>query len=305
VRYENKYRSLAKAPRLFDLEAGFRREWLAPSFAAALEAYEASGDTGPLRGMLDEVSPGVYTFEMLSLPCCDALLDEVDAYEASGMPAMRPNSMNNYGLVLNGPIGLERLMDSLQARYVAPLGELLFGSEGASLDHHHAFVVQYKAGQDLGLDMHTDACDVTLNVCLGRDFTGAGLTLCGLRGGEPPSRGGGDGRERTLRHVHAHTRGHAILHLGRQRHGADDIVTGERYNLILWNKSSHHRLSKDFLAKYRSRPPAAPGGEAASGGEEAAPPDLACLSYTHDDDYENYKPYPPGKKPKPRGPGGG
>ena len=78
-----------------------------------------------------------------------------------------------------------------------------------------------------------------------------------------------------------------------------------RYNLILWNKSSHHRLSTDFLAKYRSRPPVVPGGEAASGGEEAAAPDLACLSYTHDDDYENYKPYPPGKKPKPRGPGGG
>ena len=46
--------------------------------------------------------------------------------------------------------------------------------------------------------------------------------------GEPASRGGGDGRERTLRHVHTHMRGHAILHLGRQRHGADDIVTGER-----------------------------------------------------------------------------
>lgn len=27
-------------------------------------------------------------------------------------------------------------------------------------------------GEDLGLDMHTDACDVTLNVCLGREFTG-------------------------------------------------------------------------------------------------------------------------------------
>ena len=29
-------------------------------------------------------------------------------------------------------------------------------------------------GHDLGLDMHTDDSDVTLNVCLGREFTGAG-----------------------------------------------------------------------------------------------------------------------------------
>ena len=28
------------------------------------------------------------------------------------------------------------------------------------------------------------------------------------------------------------------------------------------------------------------------------PPDLVCLSYTHDRDYEEYKPYPEGKRPK-------
>ena len=94
--------------------------------------------------------------------------------------------------------------------------------------------MQYRAGQDLGLDMHTDACDVTLNVCLGRgllrrhasperescssraesepsalplctgkDFTGAGLTLCGLRGSAA-------GDERRFCHRHEHVRGAAI-----------------------------------------------------------------------------------------------
>ena len=38
---------------------------------------------------------------------------------------------------------------------------------------HHSFMVKYKAGQDLGLDMHTDDSDVTVNVCLGKDFRGA------------------------------------------------------------------------------------------------------------------------------------
>lgn len=57
-------------------------------------------------------------------------------------------------------------------RYVRPLAQALFPTEGEHLDHHHAFMVQYRQGEDLGLDMHTDACDVTLNVCLGKEFTG-------------------------------------------------------------------------------------------------------------------------------------
>jgi hypothetical protein len=38
-------------------------------------------------------------------------------------------------------------------------------------------MVEYKAGHDLGLDMHIDNSDVTLNVCMGREFTGAGVCV--------------------------------------------------------------------------------------------------------------------------------
>ena len=75
--------------------------------------------------------------------------------------------------------------------------------------------------------------------------------------------------------------------------------------MILWNKSSAHRLTHTFFTKYRA---AAKGAESEGGGEGGVsdgPPDLVCLSYTHDDDYEDYKPYPPGKKPRPRGEAGG
>ena len=140
-------------------------------------------------------------------------------------------------------------------------------------------MVQYKQGEDLGLDMHTDACDVTLNVCLGKEFSGAGLTFCGVRGAA-------GGNERRFSYRHVHVKGRGLLHLGHQRHGADDIVTGERFNLIMWNKSSSYRATRDFMSKYGH----APGTR--------GPPDLVCLSYTHDADYEEHKPYPPGKRPK-------
>jgi hypothetical protein len=140
--------------------------------------------------------------------------------------------------------------------------------------------VQYKQGEDLGLDMHVDACDVTLNVCLGKEFTGAGLSFCGLRGEVSSD-------ERRFSYRHKHVLGRAIMHLGHHRHGADDIITGERYNLIMWNKSSTYRASRAFMSKYQTPP------------DSRGPPDLVCLSYTHDKDYEDYKEYPPGKRPKP------
>ena len=36
-----------------------------------------------------------------------------------------------------------------------------------------------------------------------------------------------------------------MMHLGRRRHGADDITSGERLNLILWNHSSTYRSSEE------------------------------------------------------------
>ena len=58
----------------------------------------------------------------------------------------------------------------------------------------------------------------------------------------------------------------------------------------MWNKSSSYRSTKGFLSKYQKTPSSQQG---------QSPPDLVCLSYTHDRDYEQYKEYPPGKRPKP------
>jgi hypothetical protein len=90
--------------------------------------------------------------------------------------------MNNYGVVVND-IGLEPLLDSFQATVLQPLCAALYpGAVTSRLDAHHSFLVEYEQGRDLGLDMHTDDSDVTVNVCLGREFEGAGLTFCGVVG---------------------------------------------------------------------------------------------------------------------------
>jgi len=94
----------------------------------------------------------------------------------------------------------------------------------------------------------------------------------------------GDSRSPSHRQFYAsysHERGRALLHLGSRRHGADDIASGERNNLIVWNQNARYRASPGYV----NRQPYL---------REAAPPDKRCLSYTHDRDFGDFTAYPPG-----------
>jgi len=133
-------------------------------------------------------------------------------------------------------------------------------------------VVRYNQREDVGLDMHSDSSDVTLNVCLGREFAGSTLTFCGLVGNRD---------HRVAKHVYVHRVGKAVIHLGRQRHGADDLHSGERLSLILWNTSKTWRQSDDYIMLMSARQQMK---------EIEAAPSLVCLSYTHDVDYIKFKP---------------
>ena len=45
----------------------------------------------------------------------------------------------------------------------------------------------------------------------------------------------GTAGHRKMQYQYQHVKGRALVHLGAQRHGADDIQTGERNNLIIWS----------------------------------------------------------------------
>ena len=259
----SKYAPLRHDAELF--EPSRLAEWLHPEFAEAVAAIrnaETSADAAVLaRSFAHEESNGIYSFPLLTAAACNRLLAEVDAFAESGLPARRPNSMNMYGLVLN-EIGLKPSLSALQEA-VHVLARELWPTEGATFDDHHSFVVSYKPDEDRGLDMHTDDSDVTLNVCLGKEFDAAGLTFCGEMGA--PAH-----RKQSFRYKHV--RGQALLHLGRQRHGADDIAAGHRVNLIMWNWNRAYRQSPAYIRRSFAR--------------EASAPDAQCVSFTHDRDYE-------------------
>ncbi|KAG6510885.1 hypothetical protein ZIOFF_028930 [Zingiber officinale] len=137
------------------------------------------------RNILSEPSPGIYTFSMLQPSFCEMLLDEVDNFEkwvnTIKFKIMRPNTMNKYGAVLDD-FGLEAMLNKLMEEFISPMARVFFPEVGGStLDSHHGFVVEYGKDKDVELGFHVDDSEVTLNVCLGKDFSGGELFFRGVR----------------------------------------------------------------------------------------------------------------------------
>jgi len=247
-------------PELFSLYEMSSKNWFVPSFSEAL----SKGTPEAFKAILKEEIPEVYTFDIFTPQFCKFLAQEVKNFEDSPFPKSRPNSMNNYGVILNN-IGMEPIFDKL-LEIIKPLTAILYPSWGGnSIDHHHTFIVQYKMGKDLSLDMHTDDSEVTLNVNISDEFEGAPLNFCGFFGKK-------DQRKHSLTYIHQ--KGKAIIHAGRHRHGAAEITDGERYNLIVWFKSSTFRQEHDH--DYSRK-------------DLEITPDEVCLSKTHDPDFMEWK----------------
>ncbi|CAD7923318.1 unnamed protein product, partial [Amoebophrya sp. A120] len=216
--------------------------------------------------------PNVYSFPLFTDEFCDLLVSEIRGVHDSQLKVQRPNSMNNYGVILND-VGLEPLMDAIQ-NLLRPLGQARFGAVGSNWDGHHSFIVQYSPRKDTHLDMHTDDSDVTINIALGiGQFSGSEVRFCGKMGKK-------DHRKNQC--VYTNKKGTAIMHLGRHRHGAMEITEGERMNLILWNRGTSYRETYEYDFNVHER--------------ESGPPDKVCVSYTHDRDYGRFKTYPVGQE---------
>ena len=72
-------------------------------------------------------------------------LAELDNYYATGLPQPRPNSMNNYGIIVN-QIGMQAVITRLQTEVLLPLSELLFPAQAkGGFTGHHSFMVKCAA----------------------------------------------------------------------------------------------------------------------------------------------------------------
>ncbi|XP_009357404.2 2-oxoglutarate and iron-dependent oxygenase domain-containing protein CP2 [Pyrus x bretschneideri] len=224
---------------LYTLQA---EKFFVPSFLRAIS--ENTEDS--FRSILSEPSPGVYTFEMLQPDFCELLVTEVENFQGwvneTNFRIMRPNTMNRYGCVLDD-FGLETMLDKLMEDFICPISKVFFPEVGGStLDTHHGFVVEYGIDRDVELGFHVDDSEVTLNVCLGKQFSGGDLFFRGVRCDKHVN------SETQSEEIfdYPHVPGHAILHRGRHRHGARATTSGRRVNLLLWCRSSVFRELKKY-----------------------------------------------------------
>ncbi|XP_062110008.1 2-oxoglutarate and iron-dependent oxygenase domain-containing protein CP2-like [Humulus lupulus] len=213
-----------------------------PSFLRAIsENTEES-----LRRMMTEPSQGVYIFEMLQPRFCELLFSEVENFERwvhdTKFRIMRPNTMNKYGAVLDD-FGMESMLDKLMDEFIRPMSRVFFSDVGgSSLDSHHGFVVEYGMDRDVELGFHVDDSEVTLNVCLGKQFSGGELFFRGVRCDKHVN----SETQPEESFDYSHVPGRAVLHRGRHRHGARATTSGNRINLILWCRSSGYRELKKY-----------------------------------------------------------
>ncbi|XP_060968272.1 2-oxoglutarate and iron-dependent oxygenase domain-containing protein CP2 isoform X4 [Cannabis sativa] len=213
-----------------------------PSFLKAI----SDNTEESFRSIMSEPSQGVFTFQMLQSGFCELLLSEVDNFEKwvtdVKFRIMRPNTMNKYGAVLDD-FGLETMLDKLMESFIRPISKVFFPEVGgATLDSHHGFVVEYGKDRDVDLGFHVDDSEVTLNVCLGKQFSGGELYFRGTRCDKHVN----TGSQPEEIFDYSHVPGQAVLHRGRHRHGARATTSGHRINLLLWCRSSVFREMKKY-----------------------------------------------------------
>ncbi|KAG9147829.1 hypothetical protein Leryth_003429 [Lithospermum erythrorhizon] len=219
-----------------------------PSFLKAIsENTEES-----FRSIMKEDSPGIFTFEMLQPKICAKLVEEVENFEKwvheTRFRIMRPNTMNKYGAVLDD-FGLESMLEKLMDDFIRPISKVFFSEVGgATLDSHHGFVVEYGTDKDIDLGFHVDDSEVTLNICLGKQFTGGELFFRGVRCEKHVNTETQPEESKDYPHVP----GRAVLHRGRHRHGARATTGGHRLNLLVWCRSSVFRELRKYQKDFSS-----------------------------------------------------
>jgi len=199
---------------------------------------------------VDKIGKDVFSMPVFTPFFTEKLLSELKHFKCSKLPQQQPNSMNKHGILLD-EIGFQNFIDNLREEFIQPLSRKLFNEPDLVLDSHKAFVVKYALGEDIELSNHFDNAEITLNVALSQNYEDGELVFntCNPMTGKVTPKFG-----------YEHKFGHGVLHKGSHYHQALPISSGERWNLIIWARSSKLRSKCCPMCKsIPSLNPAPPG----------------------------------------------
>ncbi|CAH1800472.1 unnamed protein product [Owenia fusiformis] len=212
-----------------------KEKYLSNEFLKLVRHCKATGSTEHTvkQFMNTEKAESVFSMQVFTMDFCKVFIEEMEHFEKFDFPKGRPNTMNNYGILLNELGFDENFMKIFRSNYIEPIAKLLYPEcTGTSLDTHKAFIVKYKPEEDTSLSFHYDNAEVTLNINLGKDFQDGQLYFGKMRQ---------HNTETQKYSIIKNKPTIGILHRGQHMHGALPISDGERYNLIIWMRSSKVR----------------------------------------------------------------
>ena len=193
-----------------------------------------------VRDLLQEVSPGVFQFQFFDPGRLVDLRNYLEAVADAQIPLRPP-----YGIVLNrrgamldsrsegflAAPSFQLFYRELLDRYMRPIARMLFPEVMGYDTQTFGFSIQWQAGMDTSLRLHTDASAATLNINLnlpGEEFTGSEVDFYDKA----------NGKVNRL----SFKPGTAMIHRGSEAHAAQPITSGERSNFVLWLYGEHGQI---------------------------------------------------------------
>ncbi|MEP3227147.1 MAG: hypothetical protein ABJO01_14305 [Parasphingorhabdus sp.] len=213
----------------------------APDLRHAIEqGWEDPAKENSVKDLWTEVFPNVYKAQFFDPEKLHILRDYLQRVAKADIPVRPP-----YGIVLNrGGAMLDSRSEGylaaptfqsfyrdLMDHYMRPIARLLFPDVYGYDSQTFGFSIQWEAGKDTDLRLHTDASSVTLNINLnlpGEEFSGSAVRFM-----DPESR-----KVESL----TFEPGTALIPHGKVPHASEPITEGERHNFVLWLYGEHGQI---------------------------------------------------------------
>jgi hypothetical protein len=216
-------------------------------------------------------------------------LQHAQSLNEGTLPLTIPNNdapgrkRSRYSGVVLEEIGLGALAEALTVAVLAPIARLMFPAFAGSIDSYHAFSihvatlheqpdeqtegtreqhafqeqesapraepVEHRTVGD-SLPQHIDVCEISMNICLGRNFKGSAVKFTQLNGAKAaipaasvfgsPVVDSSRGEEERAQLVHHHP-GSGFVNICQHYHGTDRLTQGERHSIVVRGLSSQFR----------------------------------------------------------------
>jgi hypothetical protein len=186
----------------------------------------------PVSNLWQEAAPGVFTAQFFDPNGLFELRNYLEEVANAEIPLRPPYgiALNRHGAMLDprseGYLAapkFQALYHQLLDKYMRPIARLLFPEVMGFDTQTFGFSIQWQAGMDTSLRLHTDASAVTMNINMnlpGEEFTGSEVDFY-----DPLT-----GNVNRL----SFEPGTAMIHRGSVAHAAQPITSGERSNIVLW-----------------------------------------------------------------------